>query len=302
MMASRTEQIAKGNSLSNCANSVSWRLKLCRLLTVAQKRLDHFSKVTGRLTSLLTESTMVGLLKHENVEQLVSETYESKPQFYDPRTYQLPHEKRILPLIRLSAKGTRLLDAFCGQGREAELFARAGYRVTGVDRLSWMIQAARKYASEAGFEAQFAVQDFHRLNSQTQFDVVYTSCWMYSTVQSRSNRLRFLNQCSQLAKNDGLIVISIVDASNSSSFGLTTRFLISKFVGWLSGGNRNVEYGERIYSGLFWHHLSYATVLSEAAEVGLKIDNASRGNGIEPTFFLLRKMAEANGISGGERD
>src|SRR2546422_214241 len=53
--------------------------------------------------------------------------------------------------------GGRLLDIGCGAGREALGFARAGFRVVGIDIAPAMIAAARENAARAGLGVEFRV-------------------------------------------------------------------------------------------------------------------------------------------------
>lgn len=239
------------------------------------------------LSAMCAEAIAVGLMRRSDVEELVTQTYHSRPEFYDPNRYELPYERGMLPTLQSLRPSGRLLDAFCGQGREAKLFAQSDYRVTAVDQLDWMIEAAEQYAALEGFEADFQVDDFDQMVVSRPFDVVYTSCWMYSTVQSRKRRQAFLSQCYRLCDREGIIVISHLGQSGDSVFGTRLRYLIAKLAAILTLGNFATEMGERIYTGLFWHHLDDATVDREIREAGLSVVDRIAGTGMEPTFLFL---------------
>lgn len=275
----------------------SWRLRFARGLqrvSGACSRLPRpVSTVFAPIAKLLFEGVGLGLMTPDDIQQMVVDTYKSRPEFYDPRRYRFRYEERLLPdLKKLTAEnseGVRLLDAFCGQGREAEIFANAGFDVTGVDHLDWMINSAREYAAEANFTATFTTSDFAEFRADPPFDVVYTSCWMYSTSQGRQRRVELLQKCMELTSDDGLIVVSSVDASVGSQFVAKVRFALAKFVAALTFGNTATEFGERIYSGLFWHHLADSTVRAEIESVGLKVVTTISGQGIDPRFYILSR-------------
>ena len=268
----------------------SWRVRLGGGLARAAGRMrsvDGVLKPPCSLMAMVLEAMAVGLMRRSDVEELVAQTYHSRPEFYDPHRYELPYEQGMLPTLTHLKPSGRLLDAFCGQGREAKLFAQAGYRVSAVDQLDWMIEAARQYAALEGFEAEFLVDDFDQMAVSRPFDIVYTSCWMYSTVQSRRGRQAFLAQCYRLCDADGVIVVSHLGQSSGSTEGIWFRYVVAKLTALITLGNLTTEFGERIYTGLFWHHLSDAVVESEVQDAGLCILDRVVGSGMEPTFLFL---------------
>ncbi|PAY20096.1 hypothetical protein CKO51_07525 [Rhodopirellula sp. SM50] len=274
----------------------SWRRTLGTGMNSAAERFRRRPGLAGWFLpaiAFLLEAISIGLMRRRDVADMVAKTYASRPEFYDPDRYQLPHESRMLPTLLKHRSSCRLLDAFCGQGREAKWFADAGYQVTAIDRLDWMIDRAKRYAVEAGFSADFIAEDFDTFDPPETFEVVYTSCWMYSTVQGVDRRREFLKQCDRLCSEDGLAVVSYVNQRASSKAGAWVRFCIAKSVAWLTAGNVRTEFGERIYTGLFWHHLSDATARREVDVAGWQIAEIIAGNGMDPTFlFLSRRRRE----------
>ncbi len=275
-------------------SSTRWRLRVARgiqRIVSAADRLPELLVYCAKPALVVAEALVLGVLRPADVDQMVSDSYEQNQDFYDPRKYRLPHEERLVPELKQEKPSGQLLDAFCGQGREAQLFAREGYTVSAIDRIPWMIVRAEQFAVEADFDATFTVADFATHCPERRFDVVYTSCWMYSTVQGREQRSRFLARCAELCADDGVIIVSYI-ADHESTVFTAARFLIARVIGLLSGGNRKTEYGERIYSGLFWHHLPTQTVDTELAQAQLKTVRIIDGCGTDPTFRVLRKAAE----------
>lgn len=268
-----------------------WRLSVAGTIQRVVSVTDRLPKTLRHCVKpalVIAEAIVLGLLRSADVDQMVSESYEQNQEFYDPRKYRLPHEERMIPVLKQEKPTGHLLDAFCGQGREAHLFAREGYTVSAIDRISWMIERAQHFAVEADFEATFTVAEFDTYCPGRQFDVVYTSCWMYSTVQGRDQRKTFLLRCAELCSDDGVIIVSYI--ANRESYAVAAaRFVIARMVGIVTGGNWKTEYGERIYSGLFWHHLRKQTVDEETTLAGLETVSTIEGHGTDPTFLLLRK-------------
>ncbi len=72
----------------------------------------------------------------------------------------------------------RWLDLACGTGAMAELAARAGADVVGVDLAPVLIATARERARESGLDIEYRVGDVERLEGidDASFDVVSSTC------------------------------------------------------------------------------------------------------------------------------
>jgi 2-polyprenyl-3-methyl-5-hydroxy-6-metoxy-1,4-benzoquinol methylase len=81
----------------------------------------------------------------------------------------------FLSLFALAA-GCRILDMGCGTGRHSIELARRGFKVTGVDLSSGMLERARSGASEAGVEAEFIQGDATKWVSETPYDAAICLC------------------------------------------------------------------------------------------------------------------------------
>ena len=68
------------------------------------------------------------------------------------------------------------------------------------------------------------------------------------------------------------------------------RFVIARLVALITAGNLRTEFGERIYTGLFWHHLQNRTVQREVNAAGWKIVHTVAGSGMSPTFLFLESV------------
>ena len=240
--------------------------------------------------SSLFEALAIGVMRRRNILQMVRRTYESRRDFYNPKQYSLPHESRLLNVLKQHRPSGALLDSFCGQGREAKLFAEAGYQVTAIDRLDWMIESAEQYLAAQGVHAHLHVADFDHYHPAQRFDISYTSCWMYSTVQGAIHRHRFLERLDDLTCADGMAVISYLSSRNDNWLGNFLRWSVARIAGLITAGNVRCEFGERIYTGLFWHHLADGKVRHEVQGADWRIVETLIGTGTEPTFLLLRKQ------------
>jgi SAM-dependent methyltransferase len=84
-----------------------------------------------------------------------------------------------LVLERLAPQsGERWLDLACGTGAVAELAARTGAQVTGVDLAPALIETAKRRAAEQRLEIDYQVGDCERLEAiaDGEFDIVSSTC------------------------------------------------------------------------------------------------------------------------------
>jgi len=73
-------------------------------------------------------------------------------------------------------KGSSLLDIGCGTGRHAVEMARYGFKVTGVDLSTGMLNKAREAAEKAGVELTLIHADATKFETDKQFDAAICLC------------------------------------------------------------------------------------------------------------------------------
>ena len=69
--------------------------------------------------------------------------------------------------------GASLLDLGCGPGLYASRFARAGYRVTGVDYSHRSIEYASNTAKENNLEIIYRYENYLELKDENQYDAAF---------------------------------------------------------------------------------------------------------------------------------
>jgi len=122
-------------------------------------------------------SLLLGMLRSEDMKRVTLASYEQSSEYNQDRL-----EDALIEPIGAHAPGRRMLDLGCGNGREAEIFTRNGYTVTGVDYSERSIALARDYFRKRDLEARFIAGDFQNLALGEQFDVIYFSPWTYSFI------------------------------------------------------------------------------------------------------------------------
>lgn len=249
----------------------TWRQRAARRIQSGDWRLGPLTKVAQQFQAAIP----VGLLRREEIGLMVLATYRRNPDYYNPAHYTVRHEEELLAALERHVAApdggpARLLDLYCGHGREAEVFARAGYRVTGVDALAEVVDRARAYAEEAGFDAEFVAADVDRWQpDRAEWDVVYTSLWMYSTVPDRAARVVWVSRLVEWAAPGGVVVISI--KPRRPGLGAKARHAIARAMAGLTRNPRRPEIGDRFTGGLFWHDSSAEEAAAELRDARVDV-------------------------------
>jgi len=105
--------------------------------------------------------------------------------------------------------GGRILDIGCGAGREALGFARAGFRVVGIDVAPRMIELAHANALREGLDITFRVQSVTEIDHPPgSFDGAF---WVgsYYHVPGRALRVESLGRIANSLAPDGTLVLAV---------------------------------------------------------------------------------------------
>ena len=70
-------------------------------------------------------------------------------------------------------KGARILELCCGTGRLTLPIAKDGYKISGVDYTSSMLEQAKIKASKAGLDVEFTEADIRTLDLPEKYDLIF---------------------------------------------------------------------------------------------------------------------------------
>lgn len=254
--------------------SSPWRVKL------AQTVLMGKDETAGQLRQI-SQAIAVGVLGKSALGDYMSKVYEAHSAVYDPTSYQLDCEEKIMPHLAKYHSDGKLLSAFCGQGREAKFFADRGFEVTGIDDNQSMIEGAIGYAQKASFAAEFKLANFLEYVPETLYDVVYLSPWMYDTFPDPQDRIRLLKQCATMLAPGGVIVISYVQLVKPERLWEKVRHWLSTTAAVVSGSDWRPRFGDRFYVGIFHHFFMPGELATEVKAAGLRIlEQQQSANGL----------------------
>ena len=119
--------------------------------------------------------------------------------------------KYVADLIRKHhPEARRLLELGCGTGRHAELLARAGYSVCGLDASPAMLAQARKRAAESAAadraELVFTQGDIRSFDLNQRFDAVAALFHVVSYLTTNEDLLRMLGAVKRHLETGGIFV------------------------------------------------------------------------------------------------
>ena len=134
-----------------------------------------------------------------------------------------------------------LLDIGCGPGLYCERFARAGFRVAGIDINAQSLAYAREHAAEVGLEIDYALADYVELAVEAQYAVITLINRDFNALIP-SERDRVIAAVCRALKPGGIFVF---DASSTEFFrkhGESRTFQVNSDAGfWFDGPHLVLE-------------------------------------------------------------
>jgi len=240
----------------------------------------------------LKQAIPIGLLRRHEISDVVNKAYEDVPDYYDPANYSLRVETELLPILQQCTAGKRLLDLYAGQGREAQLFSEAGYNVTAVEGIKEVVEKARVRAAQVPFDTVFVVGDIENYTwkpPESDWDVVYTSLWMYATIPDRDRRVEWLRRMAGFPSQSGVLVVSTTPRVTER---LTkVRYTLARVLAAVSFNSRKSQSGDHFRGGIFWHEFTEAEAMAEFADANLAVvgsHNKQDPDTPPTTFYFLR--------------
>lgn len=107
---------------------------------------------------------------------------------------------------RLEAQGLPVLDAGCGQGRDALFIARLGHRVTGVDLSAHGIRDLRRAAAQEDLDVTGIAADLITWQPDGDFDILLFDRTLH--MLSAAERRAVLTRCLLHLRPGGWVLIA----------------------------------------------------------------------------------------------
>jgi SAM-dependent methyltransferase len=133
-------------------------------------------------------------------------------RFHRGKNYRSEVEQLRLILEREGAVGS-ILDLGCGTGRHLDLLAAAGYEVTGVDRSSTMVAAAKERLARYGERATVVESDLFDLALDRTFGAVIMMFSLLGYQVPNEAALAALGTAHRHLRPGGLLLFDLLDAA-----------------------------------------------------------------------------------------
>jgi len=129
-----------------------------------------------------------------------------------------PWEERIY--FRVLRDADRVLVVGCGGGRELLALSARGYRVTGIDQVPALIEAARRHLARRGLAATLIAAPVETAILPETYDVVIFSALVYGYLPGSEGRLATLARLKAHMAPGGRLVTSYIEGGARSPLGL----------------------------------------------------------------------------------
>lgn len=120
----------------------------------------------------------------------------------------------LLGLIRengVPSDGT-IVDCACGTGAFTLRFAKAGYRLIGIDRSEQMLAVAQQKARKSGMNVPFVRQDVRSFQVHKPVDAVNCACDGVNYLLSTEDALSFFSSAYAALKPGGVLLFDVSSA------------------------------------------------------------------------------------------
>lgn len=147
--------------------------------------------------------------------------------------------------------GASLLDLGCGPGLYASRFARAGFRVTGVDYSRRSIEYASKYAQENDLEINYRYENYLELSDERQYDAAFLIYGDFCPLNPEQ-RKTLLRNIQRALKPNGKFVLDVTTRECRRKYGNQNRWYAAESGFWKPGPHLVLEEGFDYPEGSIW--------------------------------------------------
>jgi SAM-dependent methyltransferase len=138
--------------------------------------------------------------------------------------------------------GASLLDLGCGPGLYTSRFARAGFRVTGVDYSHRSIEYATKYASENALNIAYRYQNYLELTDENCYDAAFLIYGDFCPLNPEQ-RSTLLKNIQRALKPGGKFVLDVTTRECRKKYGNKNGWYAAEKGFWKAGPHLVLEEG-----------------------------------------------------------
>lgn len=103
-----------------------------------------------------------------------------------------------------------LLDMCCGPGRHSLAFARRGFRVTGVDATTFLLDKAREEAEREGADVEWVESDMREFVRPESYDLALSLFTSFGFFEDDADNRRVLEHICRSLRPGGALVLDVL--------------------------------------------------------------------------------------------
>ena len=168
-----------------------------------------------------------------------------------------PSEEMIVD--RYFEPGSTVLDIGCGAGRTSIALTMKGYKVTAIDLIPEMIDAAKEQAKRYSVKINFQVMDASQMTFPLEsFDHAFFSFNGFEQIPGSKNREKVLSEVWRVLKVGGIFVLTTRSGLAAGKRWLGWPWLCLEFLyrKMLDNTEQDWELGDKVRQGNYHHYLS----------------------------------------------
>ncbi len=137
---------------------------------------------------------------------------EMYPFLFSDKKFQAGEEEvdKILDLVEFKGRFGFVLDLCCGPGRHAIWMAKKGFRVTGVDRTSFLLEKAKEKAEMEEVQVEWVLEDMRIFVRPNIYDLVLNMFTSFGYFNDKREDLTVLKNIYQSLKPSGICLLEMV--------------------------------------------------------------------------------------------
>jgi SAM-dependent methyltransferase len=172
------------------------------------------------------------------------------------------------------AAGSTVLDIGCGAGRTAIPLAQKGYQVVGIDLMPKMLDAAKLQAQSHCVNVDFMPMDVTQMPFPPySFQNVLFAYNGFEQIPGKANRKQALQKIFDVLAPGGCFIFT---TRSGLGFGQRTLgwgviALTYPYQRFINPAGSSIEFGDKLWGGLYCHYLNPFRVKKLLQEVGFQL-------------------------------
>jgi hypothetical protein len=239
---------------------------------------DRWLNRLGRFASAMHEGFWLGCLNADELNAVTAEHFDQS-QYYASTEHNLSGffgwEKSVLD--RFFRRGSRILVAGAGGGREVLALRKAGFDAEGFECSVPLVRASEQIFERVGESKYVTLCEPDRVPQGPRiYDGLVVGWTVYTHIPTKARRIAFLQALSQRALPGSPLLVSFFARQSSASDDVLVHRTARLWRFLLRGRKEPLELGDRISYARFVRWFSSDEVEAELRTAGFK--SAHRGD------------------------